>query len=104
MTYTQQQLEELETYCDEEKILYDAFRAYLENIHDPDEWAEHKTYFEDSYVGEYSDGAEFAYEIVDDLYNINDDLRHYFDYDAYWRDLLYGGEYWISDDGHIFRG
>jgi antirestriction protein len=59
---------------------------------------------EEAYCGEYRNGTEFAEELVDDtgmLSNVPDNIRFYFDYEAFGRDLFMG-DYWI-EDGHVFR-
>ena len=59
---------------------------------------------EEAYQGEYRNGREFAEQLVDDcgmLSNVPDNIRFYFDYEAFGRDLFMG-DYWI-EDGHVFQ-
>lgn len=56
---------------------------------------------EECYAGEYSTRADLAAELLDDtgeLDQIPENLRHYFDYDSYGRDLLLGGDVCRSSD------
>jgi hypothetical protein len=56
---------------------------------------------EDAYRGEYSDGADYAEEIIEDLYDVPENLRYYIDYAKMWRDMEMGdGYYWT--DGFVF--
>ena len=41
--------------------------------------------------------------MVDDIYHLDDKIKYYLDYDKFLRDLQFGGDYWISDEGYIFR-
>ena len=59
--------------------------------------------FDDAYRGEAQSEEDYAYEYVSEhalLSSIPDDLRCYFDYEAYARDLFSGGLVFI--DGYVF--
>lgn len=78
----------------------DAFFAFLKI-----EGIEHATAarFEDAYVGEYASDREFAEELVDScgyLDEVPENLRFYFNYDAFARDLMMDH---YSEDGFYFR-
>lgn len=58
---------------------------------------------EDSYYGEFNSDEDFAYQLLDDsgaLMSVPEDLRHYFDYEKYSRDLMFD---FFESDGHYFR-
>ena len=55
---------------------------------------------EDAYRGEYYDGAEYAEEIIGDLYDVPENLRFYIDYERFWDALTCDG-YYIAD-GMVF--
>jgi len=61
-------------------------------------------YFEDSYHGTYSNKADWCEEFLDDTGGLNempDNLRPYFDYESYVRDMELGGD--VSfEDGYVF--
>lgn len=60
---------------------------------------------EDSYEGEYDDEENFAYQLVDDLYDLEETMGNlycYFDYEKFARDLFIS-DYWMSDNGFVFR-
>lgn len=77
--------------------------------------------FRDSYAGEHDTFRDYADELVDDMgvftvaashvgmtTTVPDShpLRSYFDYDAWARDLILGGDYWTSDSPggvYVFR-
>lgn len=56
---------------------------------------------EDAYQGEYSDGAEYAEELTEDVCSIPENLRYYIDYAKMWRDMEMGDGYYITD-GFVF--
>lgn len=60
--------------------------------------------FRNSYQGKYNSKEDFAYELVEDvglLKNIPDDIKEYFDYESYARDLFIK-DYWIAE-GYVFK-
>ena len=60
--------------------------------------------FREAYCGEWSSEEDFAEQLVDDcglLHNVPDDLRYYFDFSKYARDLFMCDYYF--DSGHVFR-
>ena len=57
--------------------------------------------FQDEYIGQYDDEEDFAYEIVDECYDLPEFAKTYFDYEKFARDLFMC-EYWF-DDGFVFR-
>lgn len=58
---------------------------------------------EDQFQGEYTDWDEFVYEFVEGtglLSGVPEDIKYYFDYDRFGRDLGY--DYWTADsDGGV---
>ena len=66
------------------------------------EWDESD--FDERYRGEYDSFTELAEQLLDetgDLEAIPENLRYYFDYEKYGRDLQLGGEF-CEHDGHYF--
>ena len=57
--------------------------------------------FEDEYQGEYKDEEDYAYEIVEQCYDLPEFAKTYFDYSAFARDLFIT-DYWM-DNGFVFR-
>jgi antirestriction protein len=60
--------------------------------------------FEDAYNGKWDSKTDFAEHIISECYDLSKmgELARYFDYEAFARDLFLG-DYWMSDNGHIFR-
>lgn len=61
--------------------------------------------FEERYYGEFDSFTELAEEILDstgELESIPENLRYYFDYEAYGRDLKLGGDF-SEHNGYYFR-
>jgi len=59
--------------------------------------------FEDAYRGEYSSEQDYAEQLIDDtgmLDAMPENLRNYFDYEAFTRDMFMDGYSFI--DGHVF--
>lgn len=56
--------------------------------------------FKDLYVGKYDDEEDFAYEIIEECYDLSDFAKMYFDYEKFARDLFMG-EYYF-EDGFVF--
>jgi len=57
--------------------------------------------FEDDYQGEYNDEEDYAYEVVEQCYDLPEFAKTYFDYEKFARDLFMG-DYWY-EDGFVFR-
>ncbi|WP_302568332.1 antirestriction protein ArdA [Culturomica massiliensis] len=57
--------------------------------------------FEDEYQGEYDDEEDFAYQIIEECYDLPEFAKTDFDYAKFARDL-FCGDYWI-DNGFVFR-
>lgn len=58
---------------------------------------------EEAYYGEHNSDEDFAYQLLDDsgtLMSVPEDLRHYFDYEKYARDLMFD---FFESNGHYFR-
>lgn len=61
--------------------------------------------FIDCYYGEHENATEYAEYYVDEtglLDSIPENLRYYFDYEKYGRDMEFGGDV-ICLDGYVFR-
>ena len=59
------------------------------------------SYFKDDYQGEYKDEEDYAYEFIEDCYDLPDFAKMYFDYEKFARDLFMG-DYWY-ENGFVFR-
>lgn len=60
--------------------------------------------FRAAYQGEFDSDADFAEYLLEEtggLDAIPENLRYYFDYEKYARDLFMGGDYW-THEGHVF--
>lgn len=57
--------------------------------------------FRDDYQGQYNSEEDFAYEIVEECYDLPEFAKTYFDYEKFARDLFIG-DYWY-EDGFVFR-
>lgn len=57
--------------------------------------------FEDDFQGVYNDEEDYAYEIVEECYELPEFAKTYFDYAEFARDLFMG-DYWF-EDGYVFR-
>ena len=57
--------------------------------------------FQDEYQGQYDDEEDFAYQIVEECYDLPEFAKTYFDYKQFARDLFMY-DYWF-DDGFVFR-
>ena len=57
--------------------------------------------FEDDFQGAYNDEEDYAYEIVEECYDLPEFAKIYFDYAKFARDLFMG-DYWF-EDGYVFR-
>ena len=57
--------------------------------------------FQDEYQGQYDDEEDFAYQIVEECYDLPEFAKTYFDYKQFARDLFMC-DYWF-DDGFVFR-
>ena len=57
--------------------------------------------FEDEYQGQYRSEEDYAYEVVDECYDLPEFAKTYFDYGKFARDLFIC-DYWY-EDGFVFR-
>ena len=57
--------------------------------------------FRDDYQGTYDDEEDYAYEVVEQCYDLPEFAKSYFDYEKFARDLFIG-DYWF-DSGYVFR-
>lgn len=57
--------------------------------------------FEAEYQGQYDDEEQFAYQIVEECYDLPEFAKTYFDYEKFARDLFMC-DYWF-DDGFVFQ-
>lgn len=83
----------------------EAMEVYAKNNHlemsDVEEW---KDSFEEAYQGHFQDPKDFTYQLIDDtclLDSMPENLRFYFDYDLFHRDLFISDYYEI--EGYVFR-
>lgn len=91
--------------CDKMPECEEIFAAWIENFHldasvKEGDWEECRECF----AGEFRNAGDFAEHLCEEfntLEEIPENLRFYFDFDAYGRDLLMG-DYWQSE-GYYFR-
>ncbi len=91
---------EARDYCDSESVDEDAVATY---INWRGQWSESD--FQDAYCGEYDSEQAYAEELVEAcgyLDQMPENLRWYFDYEKFSRDLFRGGDYYF-DNGYVFR-
>ena len=83
----------------------EAVAAYANNMHlDVANFGEWDDQFHGAYIGEYDDIADYAVQLVDDcglLEGVADNIKRYFDYESYGRDLINGGDIW-EHGTHLF--
>lgn len=93
-----------------EYLVHDVFQDYGPDMESVEE------HFEENYCGQWSDITSFAENIVDELGYLDDmpqNLRYYFDYDKFGRDLFINDYYAVHvprmignlevHDMHVFR-
>ncbi len=56
--------------------------------------------FRDDYQGAYKDEEDYAYEVIEQCYDLPEFAKTYFDYEKFARDLFLT-DYWF-EDGHVF--
>jgi antirestriction protein len=104
------QLEQADTYANEYGIPTRAILAYWGNI--GDEWDEIADWIDtavECYIGEVEgfNAHQWLGELMADQGLIDVDsmgeLRHYFDYEMYGRDLELGGDVWESDGFYFWN-
>ncbi len=62
---------------------------------------------EENYIGKFDKVEDFAYDFVQDTYNIPVQLQYYIDYEKLGKDLVAGGDivvYEHNGDNYIFHG
>lgn len=99
---------EEEWFAEIEEAGYDggAVGAYRDNMGEHytplSDWRDWIDQFEEAYQGEMST-RDFAEQLADELIlpDVPENIRHYFDYEKFERDLFLG-DYWESK-GYIFR-
>jgi antirestriction protein len=99
-------LDENKTMFDGEHNYERVIAIYCENHHITKPTIETLEEVEEAYCGEWNSMKDYAMHIVEEcgmLDQMPDNLRHYFDYEAYGRDLVYSGDYWFHEDGYVFR-
>lgn len=89
---------------------WDVMNELDESEHDAfAEWAEYALIeedknlvelFRDSYMGRYDTEENFAEEIADEIMDIPENLRYYFDYGAFARDIFIND--YVFADGYVF--
>lgn len=57
--------------------------------------------FEDDYQGYYNREEDFAYQIIDECYDLSDFVKSYFDYKSFARDLFISD--YTYENGYVFR-
>lgn len=82
----------------------EAFESYIDYMgydFENQNFEEIKDKFEESFCGEYNNEIDFAYEIMEECYNLEGIAAQYFDYDSFSRDLFIC-DYSFSN-GFVFR-
>jgi antirestriction protein len=97
---------EIQTAIEEAGHEFGAVKAYAEYIYGCTlaNWEDWIHDFEECYAGEFWHEREFAEDLADQtgiLHEMPENLRYYFDFDLFARDLLMG-DYW-SVDTYYFR-
>ena len=87
------------------QISMEALVEFLNNYHyELKDWRDYLDDFNESYQGWYDSTEEFAERLADEigiLGDMSENLKYYFDYEKFGRDLL-SGDYWESN-GYYFR-
>ena len=93
----QDKLNDVWEYMREHDDQLEAIRAFIDNGNNIND-------FEDAYCGEYDSMEDYAYELVQDCYDLNamGNLANYIDYEKFGRDLEHGGDYFYVD-GYVFK-
>ena len=88
----------LKAWSDADDDRREAMADYLDNGNDDLDG------FEDAYEGKYKDGADFAQEHCEGCGVVTDEFPAWvcIDWEATWERNL-SHDYWISDNGHVFR-
>lgn len=84
-------------YSDKEDF-YEFCREFRNDEEDADALVRN---FQDKYQEQYDDEKDFAYQIVEECYDLPELAKNYFDYKQFARDLFMY-DYWF-DDGFVFR-
>lgn len=82
------------TLDDREREIFEAYRTNFDGDYDD---------CQDRFQGEYNSEEDFAYSILEETGELNaipENLRYYFDYEKYARDLFLDGYVFI--DGYVF--
>ena len=92
--------DKIKKYAEMDESRQEAFDDYMDTRSDDD-----FDKFEEAYCGEWDSEEDFAQQLVDDCYNIDNmmgNLSSYFDYKAFARDLFMT-DYTMGEHGHVFR-
>lgn len=95
--------EYMEVVSDMDEDRLEAFTLFVDN-NGGDFDSDTKEQFEEAYQGQYNSTSDFTEQLVDELGYLDqmpENIRYYFDYDKFERDLFIS-DYWESN-GHIFR-
>jgi len=94
---------ELKDEIENNSINEDAFFTWL-NLKsidiDSEDAADIISKFEDAFQGEFKDEEDFAYDIVEQCYELPEFAKTYFDYEKFARDLFMGD--YDFDNGYVF--
>ena len=92
--------DKIKKYAEMAESRQEAFDDYMDTLSDDDFDS-----FEEAYCGEWDSEEDFAQQLVNDCYNIDNmmgSLSSYFDYKAFARDLFMT-DYTMGEHGHVFR-
>jgi len=93
-----------DTLENETEDTQEAFLVWLNNSNqniDSEDISGLFSQFEDEYRGAYECEEDFAYQMVEDCYNLPEFAKTYFDYEKFARDL-FCCDFWF-DDGFVFQ-
>lgn len=81
----------------------DAFMVWCNNGHydiSKDEADSLISSFRDEYLGQYNNEEDYAYELIEDCYDLPEFAKTYFDYEKFAHNLFMS-DYWFND-GYVF--
>lgn len=92
---------ELDNLTDTEKEAFCTWINYIGHTIADNDATDLINEFQDSYIGEYNDEEDFAYQIVEEDYSLPEFVKTYFDYKKFARDLFIDDYYF--DNGFVFK-
>ena len=90
----------IEKVSDLQYTTLEAFSAWI-SIDNHDITSENIDALFELFEEDYSSEEDFAYQIVNECYDLSDFVKSYFDYDSFARDLFISD--YTYENGHVFR-